>query len=349
MLPATEIIADWAGLTLGANLQTNIDPGGGLNFYPYLSMTNLGTITAAAGSAQVTVTAHGSLGAFVNDGLINLGAGNSLIDYAVPFKGTGVVIAQGNDRLVFGTTVAAGQTLELLGAGNTVVVGTSSAFDATITGFTAGDMIDLADLAFSGGETLSYSAGVLTIINSGTTVVALSLPGSYQTANFSLSDDGTGGSSLAVTCFVAGTRVSTATGIIAVEQLRVGDAVRTLGGMRPIVWTGHRHIDCERHPAPKGVWPVEIVAHAFGEGQPGRDLRYVPDHAVFVDGVLIPLKYLINGVTIVQVPVSEVAYHHIELHRHGIVFAEGLPVESYLDLRKPSEFRRRRNSCDVVS
>ena len=39
-----------------------------------------------------------------------------------------------------------------------------------------------------------------------------------------------------------------------------------------------------------------------------------------------------------QVPVSEVAYHHIELVRHEVLFAEGLPVESYLDTGSRGNF-----------
>jgi hypothetical protein len=32
-----------------------------------------------------------------------------------------------------------------------------------------------------------------------------------------------------------------------------------------------------------------------------------------------------------QVPVDEVTYYHIELPRHDLVLAEGMPAESYLD------------------
>jgi len=52
---------------------------------------------------------------------------------------------------------------------------------------------------------------------------------------------------------------------------------------------------------------------------------------VFVDGVLIPIRYLINGCTIAQEPRSEVRYFHVELTRHSVVLAEGLACESYLD------------------
>jgi hypothetical protein len=56
-----------------------------------------------------------------------------------------------------------------------------------------------------------------------------------------------------------------------------------------------------------------------------------PDHAVFAEGVLIPVKHLINGATIVQESRKRVSYYHIELDSHDVILAEGLPCESYLD------------------
>jgi collagen type I alpha len=49
------------------------------------------------------------------------------------------------------------------------------------------------------------------------------------------------------------------------------------------------------------------------------------------DGVLIPVKYLIDGAAIRQVACDEVTYFHVELDRHDVLLAEGLPAESYLD------------------
>ena len=108
--------------------------------------------------------------------------------------------------------------------------------------------------------------------------------------------------------------------------------------MRPVTWIGHRRINCTRHPDPCLVWPVRVRRDAFGTERPRRDLFLSPDHAVFVDGVLIPIKHLINGGTIEQVATSDVTYYHVELQAHDVLFAEGLPAESYLDTGNRSMF-----------
>jgi hypothetical protein len=97
-------------------------------------------------------------------------------------------------------------------------------------------------------------------------------------------------------------------------------------------------VDCARHPKPETVWPVRVRAGAFGENVPVRDLFVSPDHAVYVDGVLIPAKLLVNGTTIRRVEVDHIVYHHVELERHDVILAEGLPAETYLDVGDRSTF-----------
>ena len=147
-----------------------------------------------------------------------------------------------------------------------------------------------------------------------------------------------------VSCFAVGTRIATARGEIAVEAIGVGDKVQVLlgGGFAEVIWVGRREVDCARHPNPERVWPVRVAAGAFGPGRPGKELFLSPDHAVYVEDVLIPIKHLINGSTITQVPVERVTYHHIELAQHDVVLAEGLPAESFLDLRDASNYANRR-------
>jgi hypothetical protein len=143
----------------------------------------------------------------------------------------------------------------------------------------------------------------------------------------------------AVPCFAKGTRILTLAGEVAVEDLCIGDRVMTHDQRSlPIVWLGRRRVNCRHHPNPRTVWPVRIAAGAFGPCCPGRDLFLSPDHAVFIDDVLIPVKHLINGCTIAQVPTDAVTYYHVELPAHDVLLAEGLPAESYLDTGDHSNF-----------
>jgi hypothetical protein len=134
-------------------------------------------------------------------------------------------------------------------------------------------------------------------------------------------------------CFVAGTRIATARGEVPVEGLRVGDRAVALRSRRfaEITWLGHRRLDCTDHPRGHDVWPVRVAANAFATDMPHRDLLLSPDHALFIDGALVPVRFLVNGATIVQDRVPQVTYWHVELPSHDVLLANGLPAESYLD------------------
>ena len=84
----------------------------------------------------------------------------------------------------------------------------------------------------------------------------------------------------------------------------------------PVVWIGQRTVNCARHPKPETVWPVRIAPGAFGDNVPARDLYLSPDHAVFVNDVLVPVKLLVNGTSIMQIKRDRVTYYHVELPRH---------------------------------
>jgi hypothetical protein len=93
-----------------------------------------------------------------------------------------------------------------------------------------------------------------------------------------------------------------------------------------------------RHPRPHDVLPIRVRAHAFGPGRPARDLRLSPDHAVYVEGGLIPVRYLVNGRTVAREATGAVTYWHVELPTHDVLLAEGLECESYLDTGNRSAF-----------
>jgi hypothetical protein len=86
--------------------------------------------------------------------------------------------------------------------------------------------------------------------------------------------------------------------------------------------------------------PVRVARGAFGANVPERDLYLSPDHAVFVDGVLVPVRLLVNDSNITQEKQAKVTYYHVELPRHDVILAEGLTVESYLDLDDRADFQQ---------
>ena len=140
-------------------------------------------------------------------------------------------------------------------------------------------------------------------------------------------------SNVFVACYASGTRIATPAGMVAIEALRVGSPVLSaFGGRVEVVWMGWQVVNCRTHPRPAQVWPVRVRAHALGARLPARDLLLSPDHAIFVEDVLIPVRCLIDEVNIVQEAVDTVTYYHVELPVHDVLLAEGLPAESYLDV-----------------
>ena len=128
-----------------------------------------------------------------------------------------------------------------------------------------------------------------------------------------------------------------------------GSGARIDGAARPresapIVWLGHRAVNCRAHPKPETVWPVRVAAGAFGAGVPARDLYLSPDHAVFVNGVLVPVRLLLDGTRIARARRDHVRYFHVELPRHAVILAEGLTVESYLDTGARADFHHDRGT-----
>ena len=150
--------------------------------------------------------------------------------------------------------------------------------------------------------------------------------------------NGPPGSQNSGNCLLRGTTIRTASGTRKIEDLVVGDLLPTLfGGERPIQWIARypfRKSDPSK-PWVKSVRPVRVARSALALDVPQTDLYLTRWHALIIDGVLIPVGSLINGATIKLYEARELAeleFFNIKLESHDVIYAEGAPVETLLEV-----------------
>jgi hypothetical protein len=152
----------------------------------------------------------------------------------------------------------------------------------------------------------------------------------------------TGGSDFTNTgggnCFLKGTRIRTADGERKIEELKVGDLLPTVfGGTCPIQWIGryrYRKSDPTK-PWVRNVMPIRIARSALGPHVPHANLYISEAHALLIDGVLVAAGNLVNDTTIMRYDareLDELEFLHIKLQRHDVIYAEGAPTETLLEV-----------------
>lgn len=134
-------------------------------------------------------------------------------------------------------------------------------------------------------------------------------------------------------CFARGTHILTPGGEVRVEDLVIGDTLVTRDGPRRIKWIGRQSlrktVEADWHP---NVAPVRVARHALDEHTPHRDLYLSPSHALFIDGVLIHVRHLVNEGSIAfacEEYQEEVEYFLVDLGVHSVIFAEGALAETF--------------------
>ncbi len=347
------------------NNQGLIDGGtsagkGGLGLILSISstFTNQGTIDGGTGSRANGTGVYLESGELINSGLIAGGLGGSgtqanavqfgiksstlVVESGATFQGNVVANLLASDTLAIGGTTA----VSLSGIGTQFQNFSALAFDSGSTGTVTGTYTALENLTVTGfaqGDTLildgfgatseTYVTGTGLELSNGTSSITLDITGSFSSANFNVIDPPTNTTiSLNAPCFAQGTKILTQRGEIPVENLTLNDHVILHGGgTAPIQWIGHRKLSLRRHPNPEQVRPIRVQAGAILDGIPRRDLVLSPDHALYLNGALIPAKALLNGSTIRQEAPAKITYFHIELANHSILYAEGTPTESYLE------------------
>ncbi|WP_146348026.1 Hint domain-containing protein [Falsiphaeobacter marinintestinus] len=136
-------------------------------------------------------------------------------------------------------------------------------------------------------------------------------------------------------CFLIGSLIATPDGEKPVESLDAGDLVLNSEGQPvPVKWLGRRTIAAIFRPAEE-LSPVRFAAGSLGKGLPHSDLTVTANHAMLLDGVLCHASALVNGSTIVRVPLEEMGQtfttYHVETENHEIILANGAPTETFID------------------
>jgi hypothetical protein len=189
----------WDGVELSAggsvtNFGTIYGPHAAVEFFGTLAgtVTNAGTIIGGSsgwalgfgGGDDLLVVEPSAV--FV--GKVDGGGGNNTLELAAG-AGPGLLSGLGTSFVNFASVVFDAN------AAWTVTLDDPTAFTGTISGFASGDFIDLTGRV---ATDVSYSGGVLTVLNGPDVVATLNVADSYTSADFTLSPDGLGGTDIGI-------------------------------------------------------------------------------------------------------------------------------------------------------
>lgn len=262
----------------------------------------------------------------------------------------GTLNASSGGILTGTTTVSGGGTLVLNGNNGSSIIniaGESSSNPATViiqdsianvnetfVGWSEGDRIvfqnvtsPAANVTFQGDNIIQFTTGSRTY--------TLNINGIKSGYKF-VQD---GNNLVLEVCFLAGTMIRMKDGLVAVEDVHVGDTIMVRnedGTFRPdtVKWVGKKKAQIRAvnaHPDVAG-YPVRIQKGALAEGVPFKDLLVTPEHCLFINGAFVPVRMLVNGNSIsYDMNTSSYEYFHIEVDQHSVIEADGVLTESYLN------------------
>lgn len=266
------------------------------------------------------------------------GPGNALLNNAVTFApgstgfGGGTTTAYDQDNTpneTFTINGGAEQTFDAAAIYNatvTYVDGSTATITAVIFQDTAGNTYFAPEFSGNPDQAALQAAAIRSLTLDSLSGASFSgLSGDRQTWDF-------------VTCYVSGTLIETPDGARAIDELCVGDKVRTRDrGAQTIRWIGKSTV------AAKGkLAPIRFLAGSLGPNVPARDLAVSRQHRMLVsskvcarmfgtDEILVPAIRLteLPGVYIEETR-DPVTYYHLMTDQHDIIYAEGSPSETLL-------------------
>jgi hypothetical protein len=281
-------------------------------------LDNAGSIGISGG----TVT----LSQFVNDGLVQVENAATATIAAPQISGTGQIQLDDSADLVLDVASIASTQTVVFSDPTTLEVGGIGGFDGVVQGFASGDTI-IVDTTVP--ATFSQNGSIVSVVHNGSTLGVLTFD---SVADATTAKNTPNALIDRVICFLAGTMIATPSGHREVEHLAIGDLVCTANrAVRPITWIGTGRVLATRGRR-NAATPVIVRKGALGPNLPYADLRVTKGHALWFDGVLIPVEFLVNHRTIQwDDRAQEVSIYHIELEIHDVLLANGAPAESYRD------------------
>jgi hypothetical protein len=138
--------------------------------------------------------------------------------------------------------------------------------------------------------------------------------------------------------FLKSTTILTADGGRKIEDLASGDLLPTqFGDVRSIQWIWRYPLKKSDSSKPwvKDALPVRIARSALAPEVPHSDLYVTAEHALFIEGLLIPVWKLTNGTTITRHDAreyDELEYFNIKVEGHEVIYAEAAAVETLRDV-----------------
>jgi hypothetical protein len=295
------------------------------------------TLAADVAGSQVAISGFATL---LDDGLIAVDG--ATVDIAPTLDGTATItIADGAAVTLEALAPTAALTVVFgSGAGLLVLPGTGAGL--TIDGLHAGDLVDFTAVSDTQSGTLfvqpgaAIAGGALDVVGASGDTASVPVTNAASGLSFATQIDPNGGTLVTTmtACFREGTRIATPAGDACVERLAIGDTVLGADGhVRPIKWIGRRRYPGLMVARARHLRPVRIAPGALGPGMPRRFLEVSPEHALLIDGLLIPAGALVNGATITRAADGcDVCYVHIELFEHAVILAEGAAAETFVPL-----------------
>jgi hypothetical protein len=134
-------------------------------------------------------------------------------------------------------------------------------------------------------------------------------------------------------CLLRGTHIRTPEGNRKIDGVKIGDLVVTRSGeAKPVLWVARRRYHRKPGlPWARDIVPIRITRGALAPDSPAADLFLSDRHALYLDGVLVPVIEFLNGKTIARYPareLDEIEYLHLKLATHDVIFAEGAACDS---------------------